>query len=349
MRPRPAALRDGLVGDQDDAHVNLGLLRLGDDELVLYDKQSDGSVLVTYLHDVSGGVEVGVGSDGTIDVKGISLSTSTSARAALLAAIGGGETWRFPDVYAADAGMAALSERRQPSRGQRIEVVDSRDGIRAELSAGGGVGPLSGGVSIDAGLVSSVAHDPRDGSRTYVLEGSVAAGGVLQVSRASAVGQGVGDERIALTTASDGRPLELTITRTGRLEGADSLPDALQGVADRLVGGHHAGRSWVVDSRLDLTDPESLRVARAYLDALPLPDGARAGALRRRIDEAGVTETRTYALATRSNGRLGAHTGRGIVYGFSIGETVEDLTLLDAQVRGPDGLWRSRDDCLVAR
>jgi hypothetical protein len=37
-----------------------------------------------------------------------------------------------------------------------------------------------------------------------------------------------------------------------------------------------------------------------------------------------------------------------VVYGFGIGETAEDLSLLDAEVRGPDGLWRTRDDCLAA-
>jgi hypothetical protein len=37
-----------------------------------------------------------------------------------------------------------------------------------------------------------------------------------------------------------------------------------------------------------------------------------------------------------------------VVYGFGIGETVEGLSLLDAEVRGPDGAWRTRDDCLAA-
>jgi hypothetical protein len=343
---RPCAI--GSSATKDDGHVNLGVVRLGDDELILYEKQSDGSVLVTYLQDVSAGVEVGVGADGTIDVKGLSLSASHSARAAVLAAVGGGETWRFPDAYAADAGMAALSEHHQPARGERVEVVDDRKRIRATLEARGAIGQASGAMSLDVGLVQSTSRDPRDGSRTYVLEGSLAGGGVLKVGKAAASGQGAGGERVSVRYGADGRPLELTFTRTGRLEGAYSLPDAVQGVAERITRGAHGGRTWVVESHLDLTDAESLRVADAYLRSLPLPTSAGTDAVRRRIDAAGVTETRTYALATRSNGRLGGHVGRGLVYGFGIGETVEELSLLDAQVRGPDGLWRTRDDCLAA-
>jgi hypothetical protein len=343
---RPCAIASSAT--KDDGHVNLGLIRLGRDELILYEKQSDGSVLVTYVHDTNAGVEVGVGVDGTINVKGISLSASRSARAAVLAGIGGGETWRFPDAYAADAGMASLSEGHEPGRGERVDVIDDRRSIRAELDASGAIGTASARVSIDAGLIESVAHDPRDGSRTYVLSGSLAAGGILKVSRSTAAGAAAGDERIAVTMAADGRPRELTITRSGRLEGAYSLPDAVQGMAERVTGGDHGGRTWVVESRLDLTDPENWRVASAFVGSLPLAQEVAADALRRRIQAAGVTETRTYALATKDNGRWSGHVGRGVVYGFGIGETAEDLSLLDAEVRGPDGLWRTRDDCLAA-
>jgi len=342
---RPCAVASSAT--KDDGHVNLGLLRIGRDELVLYEKQSDGSVLVTYLHDTSLGVEVGVGNDGTISVKGISLSASRSARAAVIAALGGGETWRFPDAYAADAGMAALSEKHEPTRGERVEVVDDRESVRGTLDVRGSVGKASGGLSIDAGIVRSVSHDPRDGSRLYVLEGSLAAGGVLRVSKSGASGQAAGEERISVRTAADGRPLELTITRSGQLEGAYSLPDAVQGVAERITGDAHGGRTWVVESHLDLTDPESLRVAADYLRSLPLATSAGTDAVRRRMEAVGVTETRTYDLATKDNGRLSGHVGRGALYGFGIGERVEDLSLLDAQVRGPDGLWRTRDDCLA--
>jgi hypothetical protein len=334
---------------KDDGHVNLGLIRLGRDELILYEKQSDGSVLVSYVHETNAGVEVGVGADGTITVKGMSLSASRSARAAVLAGIGGGETWRFPDAYAADAGMAALSEGHEPGRGERVDVIDDRKSIRAQLTASGAIaGRASGGVSLDASLVEGVAHDPRDGSRTYVLSGSLAAAAVLKVSKAGAAGAASGEERIAVTTAADGSPRELSIVRTGKLEGAYSLPDIVQGVAEQVTGGHHGGRTWVVESRLDLTDPENWRAASAFVGALPLVKEADADALRRRIDVAGVIETRTYALATKDNGRWQGHVGRGAVFGFGIGEVVESMSLLGAEVRGPDGQWRTRDDCLAA-
>jgi hypothetical protein len=35
-------------------------------------------------------------------------------------------------------------------------------------------------------------------------------------------------------------------------------------------------------------------------------------------------------------------------FGFGIGETTQDLRLLDARTRSVDGRWRTRDDCLAA-
>lgn len=339
---RPCAVSSSAT--KDDGHLNIGVIRVGRDELILYEKQSDGSVLVNYLHDTSAGLDVGIGVDGSISIKGVSLSASASARAAVLSGIGGGETWRFPDAYAADSGMAALSEGHEPGRGERVEVVDDRTVLREELDANASLGKASAALGIDAGLVESVSHDPRDGSRTFVMTSSASGDLVLKVSKSSAAGAGGLGERIAVRTTADGRPLELSIVRTGRLEGGYSLPDVAQDVAERVVGGRHDGRTWVVESRLDLTDPDSWRTARAYLDGLP---GA-ADALRARVDAAGVVETRTYALTTKDNGSLRGHVALGEKWGFGLGETVEDLQLLGAQVRGPDGLWRTRDDCLAA-
>ena len=338
---RPCAVSSSAT--KDDGHLNIGLIRLGRDELILYEKQSDGSVLVNYLHDTSAGLDVGVGVDGSISIKGVSLSASASARAAVLSGIGGGETWRFPDVYAADSGMAALSEGHEPGRGERIEVVDDRAVQREQLDAKASLGKASAALGIDAAFVESVSHDPRDGSRTFVMSSSASADLVLKVSKSSAAGAGGLGERIAVRTSADGRPLELSIVRSGQLEGAYSLPDVAQGVAERIVGGSRGGRTWVVESRLDLTDPTSWNVTRAYLDGR----GGAADALRERISAAGVTETRTYALATKDNGNLRGHIALGEKWGFGLGETVEDLQLLGAQVRGPDGEWRARDDCLA--
>src|SRR3954451_24390289 len=148
---------------KDDAHVNIAIFRVGRDELILYEKQSEGSVLVNYLHDTNVGVDVGVGVDGSISVKGMSLSASASARAAVIAGLGGGETWRFEDPYAADAGMAALSEGHDPPRGERVEVIDDRLVLRDNVDAKASLGKASASLGIRVEAVESVSHDPRDG------------------------------------------------------------------------------------------------------------------------------------------------------------------------------------------
>ncbi len=76
--------------------------------------------------------------------------------------------------------------------------------------------------------------------------------------------------------------------------------------------------------------------------------GRDTDALRRRVEEAGVTELRTYALTNTDNGNVTGHVAAGAKFGFGIGETTQDLRLLDARVRSVDGLWRTRDDCLTA-
>ncbi len=60
-----------------------------------------------------------------------------------------------------------------------------------------------------------------------------------------------------------------------------------------------------------------------------------------------MTEVRTYGLQTADNG-LGGHIAVGVKFGGGVSKTVQEQELLDARVRGPDGLWRTRDDCLVA-
>lgn len=345
---RPCVTASGAT--RDEMHVNVAIFRIGRDELILREYRSDGSVLVTYLGDTSLGLDVGAGVDGWVKATGIDLAAGSSARAALLASAGGGESWLFADAYAADAGMAALSQGHEPARGRRIEVVD-RHGLEVELGARSYGERLKAAIGVDAAMVQASVVDERDGSRTHVLTRGVVGGLVLAGKDAGGRADGAAEERISIRTAADGRPLELTIVRTGQLEGAFSLPDQVQPIAERLAGGSQGGRRWVVEQRLDLTDALNREATREYVEAIGHPAallGRATQALRDRIAAAGVTEARTYSVRSEDNGGAGGHAALGVKVGGGISDRTDEARLLDARVRGADGQWRTRTECLEA-
>ncbi len=113
------------------------------------------------------------------------------------------------------------------------------------------------------------------------------------------------------------------------------------------------GRIVQTERRLDLADPANLAAASAYVRALRDPGihlgpaFAVSGALRRRLDAAGETRLRVYALDVRhGGGHLGVDVGVGL--GGGVEHAVERTRLIGAAEREAGGAWRERDDCLVA-
>ena len=336
----------------DGWHVNLGIVRIGQDEALMYEVDSDGRVLVTHVKDWKGGLDVGVGVDGSVKVAGVDLAASASARAAILGGLGSGESWLFEDWADAQYGMAQMSEGRDPDNGDQIADINDRRIGAVELDAKASISKLSASLGIDASQVQGVAVDPVTGRRTFVIQRSGEAGLVIKGGSASAAGKAAGGEQIEITAGAHGEPVELTISRSGQLDGKLSLPDVAQGAAAKVLGGTAGARGWVVIERLDLTDPRSRAIAHDYLrhlfDGLVGQIGHDTDALRQRVEEVGVTELRTYALTNKDNGHLSGHVAAGPKVGFGIGEKTQDLQLLDARMRSVDGAWRTRDDCLAA-
>jgi hypothetical protein len=342
----------------DDGHVNLAVLRLGRDTSMLVEHRSDGSVLVTAMHDTSAGLEVGEGDDFWLRAAGLDLSGGSSVRAALLASMGGGQSWLFPDELSANAGMTALSDGQTPAGGQRTEVMD-RKGLEALLDAQGEHGHVSGEIHLDARIVDGAVVDPRTGNRTVVItmSGSAAATGVLSlgddVGDLQVDAGAAGEVRVAVTSDATGRALELAVVRTGQLDGAASLPNAVQPIAKQLLDDAQDGRSWVVAQHLDLTDPENLQAARSLVDALrgsPVERvlAAAGAALNGRLAQAGVIEAQTYGTRSEDGG-FGLHIAvKGLRFGGGFDDHTDRTTLLDARVRDDDGIWRTRTDCLPA-
>ena len=94
--------------------------------------------------------------------------------------------------------------------------------------------------------------------------------------------------------------------------------------------------------------PRAPSCGRCAIRELQLaPAFAVSGALRRRLDAAGETRLRVYALDVRHSGaHAGVDVGVGLGGGYE--HAVERARLVGAGEREAGGAWRERDDCLVA-
>jgi hypothetical protein len=141
------------------------------------------------------------------------------------------------------------------------------------------------------------------------------------------------------------------VMTTGSFRISADLPRQLQPAAGLLSVPTGHGRLYVEETHLDLTDPENLRLASAFLAQLRHPAAfgpavAIAAALRRRLDTDGVVHARTYDSDERRYGVDVAASFEGVSIGGELSHTREDTRLVAATTRGLDGVWRTRADCL---
>jgi hypothetical protein len=141
------------------------------------------------------------------------------------------------------------------------------------------------------------------------------------------------------------------VMTTGSFRISADLPRQLQPAAGLLSVPTGHGRLYVEETHLDLTDPENLRLAGAFLAQLRHPAAigpaiAIAAALRRRLDTDGIVHARTYDSDERRYGVDVAASFEGVSIGGELSHTREDTRLVAATTRGLDGVWRTRADCL---
>lgn len=337
---------------EDEAYVNLGIARVGTTGLILREHRADGSVLVTYVDDVHAGVELGFGGSSWASFAGREMLAGSAARAALLASLGRGEVWRFDSAADADTAMAYLGEGRQPELGRRVMRIE-RDGVHVDVGGQGEQAGVAGAFALGGDRVKGTIVDDETGRRTVVLERDDSAEALIRRRRHVVTGAAASGERLAITFDRDGEPVELTVAQTGDYGGRADLPDIAQSVADALLGADGAEhRRWVVEQRLDLTDPLNRAAAADLVSTLgrPLPAALLArtsGALRERLAQAGVTEARTYAVATDRSG-IAVQGGSGVILGGGLTDETDDQRLIGARVLGPDGVWRTNPACAVS-
>jgi len=340
---------------EDDAHVNLLLVRIGGDEAILREERSDGTVALTDLRDTSGGLDIGLGADVRLSLGRSGVVLGGELRAAVLAHLGTGTTYVLRDGAAADRVVSAL--RRHLLGGGRLPApaeTYAEHGLSVTLDGSGGNGAVAGSVQLTSQDLFGQRVDHRTGWRTaYVRRRNGVTGSVSLEGGSGVEGSASQTEVYAVTVDRSGRPLDLAIVTGGAYEGSPSLPSALQPVAGELGGVPGVARMYESEQHLDVTDPANLVVARDFLDQVrnPHPRFGRAvavsRALRRRLDETGTVQARTYATGSSSVG-ASAHLGAGLKVGGGYTHTTASARLLRAMLRSPTGVWTRRDDCVAA-
>jgi hypothetical protein len=339
--------------------LSIVIFKVGHDRAIVREERSDGTIAVTLLDRHERGLQTGVGGFLRISLGSSQLSFGGEATASGLAASGRGTMWIVGDRSAADALVDVLGHPdrvRDPEQMRRFPpptAVISERGLSTSVSGWAGRGGLGASLGLTASDTFGTRVEPATGRRTYYVgrKDEWSASASLN-GYGKRVGQDPG-ERYAITVDRDGRPLDLTVITTGTHVVSTSLPNRLQPVAGLLFApAARRGRTYVEEAHLDLTDPENLRVARAFLNQVRHPRH-RMGeavevsrALAARLDAVGVIDVRAYEAESRVYGVEGG-IGEGIRVGGSVIHGDDKTRLVSAATRGIDGSWRRRTDCLA--
>jgi hypothetical protein len=344
----------------DTMSARILVFRVGGDKTIIREERSDGTVAVTVAYGEQAGLEVSGGAHLSVALGRGGLGLGGELTAAAVAARERGYTWVVHDGRAADALMGRLGGSRRSLdaliAGRRIPAPTQRyehGGLASEGGLSGGTG-LQGSLGLSSQDVAGSRTDASTGRRTFYVQRTVAGSLSLSYAGAGATGGRTTRERYAVTYDAAGHPVDLMVMTTGIYRGSFDLPTRLQPVVGLLSAPTGHVRTYVEETHLDLTDPESLRVAGAFLAQVRHPDAVHSGAavavadaLRRRLDAVGVVHARAYDADERRYGIDGSVGIDGLNVGGSLSRTLLDSHLVAAATRGLDGVWRKRADCLA--
>jgi YD repeat-containing protein len=346
---------------RDDAvSARILVFHVGADKTLIREERSDGTVAITVAYGEQGGLEVSAGAHLEVALGRGGLGMGGELTAAAVAARERGYTWVLRDGHAADALVrrlgvgprkldALVASGRVPAPAQRYR----QGGVGSRGSASGGSVP-GATLGLSSQDVAGTRTDASTGRRTLYVQRTVEGALSLTYATAGATVAHTTRERYAVTYDAAGRPVDLMVLATGIYRGSFDLPARLQPALGLLSAPTGHVRTYVEETHLDLTDPESLRVARDFLEQVRRPDVVHAGAavavaaaLRRRLDAVAVVHARTYDADQRRYGIDGVVGVEGIQLGASLSRTLLDSHLVAAATRGLDGVWRVRRDCLA--
>jgi hypothetical protein len=335
------------------ASARILVFKVGGDKTIVREERSDGTIAITLAYGKQAGLEFAEGVHLAVSLGHGGLGLGGELTASAVATSERGYTWIMRDHGAADAlvgrlGVSRSALERQVSAGRLQAPTQRYD--QGGFAVSGGVSRGSGTLGLSSDDVAGTRTDAATGRRTLYAQRTVE--GALSLT------SGVGGsrrtrERYAVTYDRFGRPVDLMVMTAGRYRVSMDLPTRLQPAVGMLSVPTGHSRTYVEETHLDLTDPESLRVASAFMNQVRHPravDAASvsvANALRRRLDAVGVVHARAYDADERRYGVDGSIGIKGIRIGGQLSRTLEDTHLIAATTRGLDGVWRKRADCLA--
>jgi hypothetical protein len=347
---------------EDAVGARILVFRIGHDKTIVREERSDGTIAITVAYGRQAGLELADGVRLTVSLGHGGIGLGGELTASAVATREHGYTWLLHDPKAA----AALVDRLGISRGElerlvaagRLPAPAQRYGQGGFAVAGGASrGNGNGGsLALSSADVAGTRTDAQTGRRTFYVQRTVEGSLSLTSGGGGLTGARRTRERYAVTYDRGGLPVDLMVMTAGRYRVSIDLPARLQPALGLLSIPSGRSRTYVEETHLDLTDPESLRVAAAFLEQVRHPHalgfGRRAAvaeALRRRLDAVGVVHARTYDADERRYGVAGSVSVKGLRLGGELSRTLEDSRLVAATTRGLDGAWRRRSDCVTPR
>jgi len=364
LRPCTIRTRQDTIG----AHINVLVVKIGKDQIALLDERSDGTFAVTLISGWNFGPEGGLGLDAKAALGNKGLAVGGELRAAALAHEGRGKTWIVRSRAQADALVdrirgirAALIPR--AIRGAALPEPDQtyyEHGTSVTLGVKAGLGDaVRGALTLSAKDLDGSRHDRRSGREILYLKRSNALDAVLQASggrggASKAEGLGGSDHVWAFERDRTGKPIDLMILSSGEYRGSFSLPPLLSEIAGYLGAPSQGRRRYEVETHLDLTDPDNLAVAQAYMRAV-VQGGPRlfqnrvpvSDALASRLHDRAIIHARTFEVDSDVTG-ASLHAARVGKVGGGVEKATRETRLLAATTRGLDGTWQLRTDCITA-
>jgi hypothetical protein len=362
-RPTPCVVASATTDER--AGLDIAVFRVGRRAGILRQERSDGTIAITEIEDLEGGLRVGIGAHGRVRFGGVRVGLGGQLQAALLAELGHGRTFVVRSREAADRLIARLVYGSPatmlvdlPIRVARGVLGMGRGGIPepdevyfeggARGLLGAGLVSLPGSLELAAaaGITVGGRWDRRTGRRTLYFRLTERAAAPLTTVLGS-VGE-EGERTLVGGIAFDrrGRPVEFSLSGAARLTaGASSPAVALlrRAGADLAVSGSR----YEFDARLNLGNPANAAAVRMFLLALAVGGGTgKAGReLAERIERDAQLDARAYEVRGSELGIDGAVAlGPRLGGNFSFERTA--ARLVAAVSRPPHGWWDRRTDCV---
>lgn len=328
--------------------VSLLVVGAGTRKVLLREQRADGTVAITLVDERAAGLDANAGTGLRVRWGTFDRAVGSELRAAVMAGSASGRTWIAANAVEAEALTARVriaemdfARDRFPAPEPRVTFEERRTGVELRL------GRPRDALWLSPSEAYGERVDHETGQRTVYVRDALGAEGRVGLGRFSAKGRVRGEERYAITFDRDGRPVDLAVLATLRVEGAAGLPRKLARVAGQLRIPLRGERHIETEQHLDLTDPVNAEFARSFFarfGAGKVAVRVAAGLLAERLERNGSASVRAYETDGTAHRVSGGLPGAAL----DVGSEDESSRLTSAVARSPEGAWGQDPACARA-